>query len=131
MEHMFKDLEHIENLFSDILGVKPNIKDNIEKDEETVFSLTIIHLENSKYDEDKVSEHGSINLTQITDPLWIVIESQLQLLYGEEGAETILWYLFDRVDGDGVINPLVGKDGKKYILKEPKDLWDFIKYNYL
>jgi hypothetical protein len=131
MNHMFEDLEHIENLFSDILGVKPNIKDNIEGDEEMVFGLIIRHLENSKYDEDKVFEYGKIDLTQITDPLWAVLEAQFQLLYGEGGTDTIFWYLFDRMDKDGVINPLVGKDGKKYTLKEPKDLWNFIKYNYL
>ena len=131
MNHMFEDLEHIKDLFSDILGVKPNIKDNIEGDEEMVFSLIIRHLENSKYDEDKVFEYGKVDLTQITDPLWAVLEAQFQLLYGEDGAETIFWYLFDRIDKDGVINPLVGKDGKKYTLKEPKDLWNFIKYNYL
>ena len=96
-----------------------------------VFGLIIRHLENSKYDEDKVFEYGKVDLTQITDPLWAVLEAQFQLLYGEDGAETIFWYLFDRIDKDGVINPLVGKDGKKYTLKEPKDLWNFIKYNYL
>ena len=42
-----------------------------------------------------------------------------------------MWYLYDRIDSDGVINPLVGKDGKKYTLKEPKDLWKFIKHNFL
>lgn len=131
MKPMIKDLEHIEDLFSDILGVKPNIKDNIEGDEEMVFDLIIRHLENSKYDEDKVFEYGKVDLTHITDPLWAVLEAQFQLLYGEDGAETIFWYLFDRVDEDGVINPLVGKDGKKYTLKESKDLWNFLKYNYL
>ena len=128
---MFEDMEPITNLFTEILGVEPNIKDNIEGDEEMVFSIIIRHLENSKYDEDKIFEYARVDLTQITDPLWAVLEAQLQLLYGEDGAETIFWYLFDRVDKDGVINPLVGKDGKKYTLKEPKDLWNFIKYNYL
>lgn len=128
---MFEDMEPITNLFTEMLGVEPNIKDNIEGDEEMVFSIIIRHLENSKYDEDKIFEYARVDLTQITDPLWAVLEAQLQLLYGEDGAETIFWYLFDRVDKDGVINPLVGKDGKKYTLKEPKDLWNFIKYNYL
>lgn len=128
---MFEDMEPITNLFTEILGVEPNIKDNIEGDEEMVFNIIIRHLENSKYDEDKIFEYARVDLTQITDPLWAVLEAQFQLLYGEDGAETIFWYLFDRVDKDGVINPLVGKDGKKYTLKEPKDLWNFIKYNYL
>ena len=128
---MFEDIEEIKNVFTEVLGVEPNLKDNIEGDEEMVFEMIITNLEDAKYDEEKVFEYGKINLNRITDPLWGVIEAHFQLLYGKEGAETIMWYLYDRIDSDGVINPLVGKDGKKYTLKEPKDLWKFIKHNFL
>lgn len=127
---MFEDIKAIQDVFTTILGITPKIKDNIEGDEEMVFGAIITNLENAKYDEEKVFEYGRIDLTKISDPLWGVIEGQFQLLYGADAAETIMWYLYDRVDVGGVVNPLIAKDGKKYTLKEPKDLWKFIKHNY-
>lgn len=131
MDYKFNDTGHIQNMFEEVLGVKPKINDNIEGDEEMVFVMIIKNLENSKFDEDKVYEFGMVDLTKITDPLWSVIEGQFQLLYGKGAVEDIMWYLCDRVEEDGVINHLSDKNGKKFTLKDPKDLWKFIKHTYL
>ena len=78
--------------------------------------------------EHKVMEEGGIDCHRLTDPLWSVIENTLRMIYGPESTEIILWYVYDRFNPDGSIIPLEDPKGKTFIIKDPNDLWSFIKY---
>lgn len=131
MSDEFGDEDDIKNLFTNILGSKVTIKDNIASTEESVFVTFINRLEESRILEDKIFEMGDIDLTRITDPLWFVIENQFKFLYGVEASELIIWYLYERTDLDGRINPIIDENEKEFILETPKDLWSYIKFNFL
>jgi len=125
---MNTDNEDLKKLFNMILGTGVNIKDNINESEEIVFKSFIKKLENSYTIENKTFEASGIDLTQVTDGLWFVVENSLKMLYGEEAAEIIIWYIYDRFNPDGEIVPLEGPNGKQFILKNSDDLWSYIKY---
>ena len=112
MSGEFEDEDDIKNLFTNILGSKVTIKDNIASTEESVFVNFINRLEESRILEDKIFEIGDIDLTRITDPLWFVIENQFKFLYGVEASELIIWYLYERTDLDGRINPIIDENEK-------------------
>lgn len=120
--------KNINQLFKLILGTDVKIKDNIDSSEEIVFQSFINKLENSIKLEEETFELSGMDLTRITGELWFVIENMIKMLYGQESASTIQWYLWERFNPDGTIISLEGPDGKDYKLETPKDLWSYIKY---
>lgn len=77
----------------------------------------------------------SIDLIDYEDPFWVVIENMFLLMYGEVVYELVFWYLYDRIDEDGKLNPLIfeeeGKEPKEIKIKNSSDLWKFIEKNVL
>ena len=127
----FKDSGAIRELFKTILGSDVTIKDNLKGTEETVFCLFISKLDESRVNEDMIFDEADINLKKVTDPLWLVIENMMRMLYGEEATEMIMWYLFERFDSNGKLLELFDEvTKKKYKIKTPKDLFAFIKHRF-
>jgi hypothetical protein len=123
----FKD---IKGLFKKVLGSEVTVKDNIQVTEESVFCLFVEKLEQSHKLEMKLIDVAELDCNKVTDPLWLVIENLLKFVYGEEAANIIMWYIYDRFNPDGSIVPLEDEKGKTYLLSTPKDLWSYIKYRY-
>ena len=127
---MFEELEEINNikiLFDKVLGTNTTVKDNIKSTESTVFEILIQKADDSLDIEDKLFEIADISIEKITDPLWFIIENQFKLIYGEEAAELIMWYLMERFDDDYNIIPLEDEEGNKIILNKPIDLWNYLQ----
>jgi hypothetical protein len=121
----------MKSLFKKILGSNVTIKDNLRATEVNVFCLFIQKLEESKKKEDRVFEESGIELKEITDPLWMVIESTMKMIYGVEAVGIIFWYLYERYNPDGTVIDLVDeKTGKSFSLKTPKDLFSYIKHRF-
>jgi len=120
--------EEVNKLFKFILGTDVKIKDNFNSTEESVFVNLINKIEQSNILEDKIFWEGGIDLIQITEPLWFVIENLFKLLYGREDTELIMWYLFERTDTEGNVNPVIDENDKEFILETPRDLWSYIKH---
>lgn len=130
MSEEFEGMKDIKNLFTQILGSEVTIKDNIDATEEGIFLAFIKKLEEAYETENKLFEAGGLELTKVTDPLWFVLENSFKFLYGEEAANLIWWYIFDRFNPDGSIVPLEDEYGKEYVFKNTKDLWSYIKHRF-
>jgi|TARA_R110000744_G_scaffold27253_2_gene66607 hypothetical protein len=126
----FEGKKEIINLFSNILGSKVSIKDNISKTEEVLFVHFVKKLDEAHIDENKLFENSGIDISRYTNPMWDVTEDVLKLLYGEESANLIQWYILDRFNPDGEIVPIEDEDGKQYKFNSPEDLWGYINYRY-
>jgi hypothetical protein len=123
-----EEIKHIKKLFDTVLGADTIVKDNIKATESTVFEVLIQKADDSLNLEDKLGEMN-IDITKITDPLWFVIENQFKLIYGEEAAEIIMWYLMERLDEDNNVVALEDEDENKIILNKPIDLWKYLQKN--
>ncbi len=130
MDNEFEGINDIKELFNQILGSEVTIKDNLDATEEGVFLVFIKKLEEAYEIENNLFEVSGIELTKITDPLWFVLENTFKFLYGEEAADLVWWYIFDRFNPDGTIVPLEDESGKQYTFNSPKDLWSYIKYRF-
>jgi hypothetical protein len=123
-----EEIKHIKKLFDTVLGADTIVKDNINATESTVFEILIQKADDSLNLEDKLGEMD-IDISKITDPLWFVIENQFKLIYGEEAAEIIMWYLMERLDEDNNVVALEDEDENKIILNKPIDLWKYLQKN--
>tara|TARA_R110001592_G_scaffold84611_1_gene250080 strand:- start:3034 stop:3432 length:399 start_codon:yes stop_codon:yes gene_type:complete len=129
MGELFDGEEDIRNLFKRMLGNNIEIKDNLKSTEESVFVLFIEMLEKAKLKEELLLEAG-LNIHEIVDPLWVVIENLLKLQFGPDSTELTMWYLYDRFGPDDKIIDLIDSKGKKVKLKNPKDLFKYLKYRF-
>ena len=121
-----EEIKYIKKVFDTVLGANTTVKDNIKATESTVFEILIQKADDSLNLEDKLGEMN-IDITKITDPLWFVIENQFKLIYGEEAAEVIMWYLMERLDEDNNVMALEDEDENKIILNKPIDLWKYLQ----
>lgn len=120
--------DDIKKLFKSILGTEVSIKDNFEENEEKIFGTLINKLITADTIENELASLGGIDAHKLTDPLWVVVEGYMAMIYGAEATKIILWYIYDRIGPDGKVVPLEGHNGKKFILESTNDLWSYIKY---
>ena len=132
MKGEFEGTKDMKTLFEGILGSDVIIKDNLDATEETVFDVFLKKLDESRLKEDVIFDEAGIDLKQVTDPLWLVVESMIKMLYGADAADIMLWWLFERFDpSTGELLELFDEDsGKKYKLETPRDLYAYIKHRF-
>lgn len=54
------------------------------------------------------------------------IDALLILHFGKEGAEVIGYYLWERLNPDGSINPLLDEENNVIILENANDMWNLL-----
>jgi len=101
------------------------------KKEKEVFIENITLLEQCFKRADELHDMFSVDLYMYEEPFLVIIENMFLLKYGEVVSEIIFWYVHDRVDADGKINPLIyeeeGKEPVEMVIKTPTELWKFIE----
>ena len=117
-------------MFKKILGSEVIVNDSMDVTEEIIFVVFIQRLEEAFETENKLYEIGGIELGQVTEPLWFVLEHTFKLLYGEEATNLIWWYIFDRIGENDEITPFTDEDGKEYTFQNAKELWMYINYRF-
>ena len=130
MSGVFEGMNDVKNLFKEILGSDVIVSDSMDITEEIIFVVFIQKLEEAFETENQLYEMGGIELGQITEHLWFVLESAFKLLYGPDATSLIWWYIFDRIEKDGEILPFTDEDGKEYIFKDAKELWMYVNYRF-
>jgi hypothetical protein len=95
------------------------------KDEEILFTSIVDFLDESLSTEFTTIQISGINVEQITSPLWDVIITLLDLVYGSKIVSIIQWYLFERYDieNDSYNQYYINELNKKIKIKNSKDLW--------
>ena len=126
----FEGIDDVKKLFKKILGSEVIVNDSMDVTEEIIFVVFIQRLEEAFETENKLYEIGGIELGQVTEPLWFVLEHTFKLLYGEEATNLIWWYIFDRIGENDEITPFTDEDGKEYTFQNTKEVWMYINYRF-
>jgi hypothetical protein len=63
------------------------------------------------------------NTAKYDESFYRIIDSLFHLHFSVESTELILFYLYDRINPDGSINPILDINGKDIILHDVDDLW--------
>ena len=113
----------MKDLFEDILGSKVSIKDDIENTEEMVFNTFITKLKLQFQTEDQIQNISGLEISKVTDNLWVIIENLLRITYGEEATEVIMWYVLLR----GEDSEYWEENEEAYKINGLKSLWMFVK----
>jgi len=126
---MEKGLTEIQAAINKLLGVKSLIrrkkKSQIDKKKELFITIInsieqIVNRQNLMYAE------LNLDLSNYDESFLDVIDALIFLHFGKDGAELISYYLWDRLDPTGEINPLTDETGKEIILENAQDLWNLL-----
>lgn len=73
------------------------------------------------------SDYG-IDMIKYEEPLFKIIDSLIYLHFGKEAGDLIMFYVYERVNPDGTINPLEDNEGNIVPLERLEDLWELVKH---
>lgn len=118
--------ELLKNSYGKGLDIKESPKTEAER-EEAIFIDTIETIEHIWNGEHELHEDYGIDLLGFSQYYYHIIENLIIVKYGYDKADIIWWWVLDRFAEDGELLGIETEDGETYILKTPKELWDFLK----
>ena len=68
----------------------------------------------------------NLDFTNYDEKFFTIIDMLLYMNFGKQCMELIGFYLYDRVNADGTINPLLINDDEELVLNNPTDLWNLM-----
>ena len=126
---MEQSLNEIQIAINQMLNVKSLVrrkkKTKEAKKKELFISIinsieAIINRQNLMYAE------LDLDLAKYDEAFLDTIDALIILHFGKEGAELIAYYLWDRANPDGTINPLVDENDQEVFLETAQDLWNLL-----
>jgi hypothetical protein len=128
------NFEQIKKSLEKALGVKFKVSNTAEESftdqEKKAFTKMVKRLEKLVANEDTIYKQSKIDISTIVEPYWEAIEEVLAFHLSDVVAGIIWWYVYDRKDTNGKIQPWEDEDGTDYIIKTPGDLYEFIINKY-
>jgi hypothetical protein len=68
-----------------------------------------------------------VDFSTYDEKFFEVIDGLIQMSFGKQCSDLIGFYLYDRFNTDGSMNPILTEDGRELYLKDPYELWDLMK----
>jgi hypothetical protein len=126
---MEKEYKQVQFAVDEILGTKTLIrrkkKSTADKKRELFFNI-ITSLEELNIRQHLVYTDLDLDFSNYDEKFFTVIDMLLFMHFGKECMELIGFYLFDRINHDGSINPLLVNDKEEVMLNSPYDLWNLM-----
>lgn len=126
---MERELTEIQQAINNILNVKSYVrrkkKSQSEKRRELFISIVnsieqIVTRQNMMYME------LQLDFTKYDEPFLDTIDALIIFYFGKEGAELISWYLWERSNPDGTMNPLLDEENKEVPINNAAELWSVL-----
>ena len=120
----------IKKSIENIIGGNTNIKnkrpseESIQKDK---FEKIILAMETIEVKTALLNSEFRIDLTEYNEIFYIAIDNLMELCFNKKITDIISFYLYERINPDGSINPIQDSKGNEIILENPSDLWYLIK----
>jgi hypothetical protein len=67
-----------------------------------------------------------LDLEKYDDKFFEIIDSLLYINFGKECSELIAYYLYNRINPDGTMNPVIDEDGGEIFLSSPYELYELL-----
>jgi hypothetical protein len=126
---MEQGLTEIQTAINEILNVKSLIrrkkKTQLDKKRELFISI-INSIEQITNRQNLMYADLQLDFTNYDESFLETIDALIVLHFGKEGAEVISYFLWERVNPDGSINPLQDAEGTLIILQTASELWDLL-----
>ena len=126
---MEQGLTEIQTAINEILNVKSLIrrkkKTQLDKKRELFISI-INSIEQITNRQNLMYADLQLDFANYDESFLETIDALIVLHFGKEGAEVISYYLWERQNPDGSINPLQDAEGTLIVLQTVTELWDLL-----
>jgi len=124
---MSKEFNNVKYIFEKILGGEVLVLEEDVISKKEAFKLIVEKLQSSYEIENNIKGISISKLNKLLNPLWFVIESFFKSLYKEHTTILTWWFIFDRIDEDGNIIPIMDSEGNEILISNVDELWDLIQ----
>lgn len=126
MENEFKQIQlGVDSILGTKTIIRRKKKSNSDKKREVFYNI-INMMEELSVRESLMYADFNLDLSNYDEKFYSVIDTLLFMHFGKQGIELISFYLYDRLNSDGTINPVLTDDDKEIILNTPYDLWNLL-----
>ena len=126
---MSNDYKNVESAVDSLLNLKSFVrrkKRNEQDKRREIFVQIINGIEEVIIRSNIAMVDYGIDYSKYDDSFLMVIDALIYMNFGKEAAELISFYMWDRVNSDGSINPVLDEEDNEIILKDANQLWDLI-----
>ena len=125
-----KDFRNIQMGVDTMLNTKTTIRRRrrtaSDKNKELFFAL-INSLDEIRVRQALTYAELGLDFSTYDEKFFNAIDILLHMKFGPKSADVIAFYLYDRLNHDGSVNPLIVNSKYEVVLNNPYDLWEFLK----
>lgn len=126
---MEKDFKGIQTGVETILNAKTVVRRKRRTESEKkkeLFNALMNVLEDIRVRQALMYADLSLDFSTYDEKYLSAIDILLHMRFGPKCADIIAFYLYDRLNQDGTVNPLIVNGQHEVTLNNPYDLWDFL-----
>jgi len=107
------------------IGVAKSVKSTKKEEEKFFMEL----LENMCQIEAVSAVLGTVGvyISKYDNPYVRSIRMMMEKYFGEIKTEIILWWVFDSIDPEGGVYPLLDENNERHVIRTPQQLYKFLK----
>ena len=123
------DYKNVQGAIDNLLNVKSIIRrkrKNEHDKRKELFITAINNIETCIMRSNIAFADFGIDYSNYDEVYHTAIDSLVLLAFGKDAAELISFYLWDRTNEDGSINPLYDEDETEIILRDVHELWNLL-----
>lgn len=121
----------IKTSIEDIIGTDTVLKRKKKTEQELnreSFEKIILTMEEIQVRSNLLHNEINLDLYSYDEKFYEVIDRLFALHFGQEAAEVIFYYIYERVSPDGSINELLDQNDNPIVLETPGDLWTLVNH---
>jgi hypothetical protein len=126
---MEKDYKQIQMGIDSIIGTKTIIrrrrKSTSDKKREMFFNL-ITSIDELNVRQNIMFSDLDLDFSNYDEKFFTVIDTLIYMNFGKQCTEVIGFYLYERINIDGTINPIIVNENEELILENVYDLWNLL-----
>jgi hypothetical protein len=126
---MANDFKNVQSAIDDLLKIKSSVRrkrKNEQNKKKELFTLAINNIETGIIRSNIAFTDLGVDYSSYDEVYHTAIDALLIMAFGKDAAELISFYLWDRVNPDGTINPVFDEDDNEIELKDIHQLWDLV-----
>ena len=126
---MSNDFRNVQTAVDGLLNIKSVVrrrKKTEQNKKKEMFTSIINGLEEAIVRSNIAMIDFGLDYSAYDETFLNVIDSLLYMNFGKDAAELISYYLWDRMNPDGSINPIFDEDDKEILLQDAHQLWELL-----
>ena len=126
---MSSDFKNVQTAVDGLLNIKSVVrrrKKTEQNKKKEMFTQIISGLEEAIIRSNIAMIDFGLDYSAYDETFLNVIDSLFYMNFGKDATELISYYLWDRVNPDGSINPIFDEDDQEILLEDAHQLWELL-----